>query len=171
MTQMSRDTEIIERYEGDLMSGKVFRNHSRSAGSIIGYQPPTGHSRWAKALAILAKGAALDDRQASLIAYIIGAGGLPLHMQAGDLVKQMFDRAATALEKGYFDTVKNASPEPGRYSDNQHEYNLRDRLTLLHTLTHASRCFIPSGTDTPGWCWSALIEREKSNGHIWLIHV
>lgn len=158
MTTIRDDAAIIARFERDLMSGKVFRNHAASARSIIGYRPPCGHARYAKALAVLAKGAAMGDRQATLISAVVRA--LPLHQEDRQTVGAMYEAADKALSAGYFDTIGWASPEPGRYSDREDAYTLADRLTLLYTLTLAADAFIP-GSGGLGWCASALVERDR----------
>lgn len=152
-----KDQIVIDRYEQNLLSGLAFDNCARSAGSIIGYQPPCGHRDYAKALKVLAAGAALSDRQATVISAVLQS--LPLHQTRGETVQKMYATASEALRRGYFDTINHASPEPGRYSDNQHEYTLVDRITLMHTLNHAAACVLPTGSVT-GWCLAALTERD-----------
>lgn len=161
MTTQTRDEALQERlaqHEADMMSGRAFTLHAMSAGSIIGYQPPRGHRYYAKALTLLAAGAAISDRQATLVAYILHS--LPLHQTGGDSVRMMYQAAAEALRNGYFDTIRNASPEPGRRSDNEHEYNLNDRIVLAHTLAQAAACFLPTGSII-GWCLSDLTTRQR----------
>lgn len=156
-TLTEAQAKTLARVEEELMSGRTFRLVAASTRSIIGYQPPTSHRKYADALAMLAKGAGLGDRQASLIARIVPA--LTLHLQAGDMVARMYDAAAEALSGDYFDTIRAASPEPGRHSDNVHAYTLADRITLAYTLSWAGGCILP-GHGGAGWCLELLRKRE-----------
>lgn len=154
---MSADQTVIARVEAELMSGRTFSLCAASFKSIRGYQPPTGHRQYAAAIAVLAEGAKLSDRQATLVSRVIGS--LPLHMQAGDMVGRMYEVARKALDEPYFDTIRNASPEPGRHSDNVHDWTLADRLAFKATLAVAASKIVPTGS-VLGWAFEALVERD-----------
>lgn len=151
------ELETIAKVEANLMDGRTFDLHAASARSIFGYQPPSSARNYAKALAHLADGARQGDRQARLVSEVIGK--LPIHSTPGESVAKLYDAAGAALERGYFDTVGNASPEPGRRSDHEHSYTLRDRLELLNTITKAAGELLP-GAGSHGWCVAHLMERE-----------
>lgn len=153
-----REQAIIADHEEKVMSGRAFRLVAASNRSIVGYQPPSSHRAYARALTILAKLAGRDDRMASLVAGIVPAVGL--NTQGGDAVARIYDAAARTLDLGYFDTVGNASPEPGRRSDHEHAYTLADRLLLLHALAYVAVAYVP-GLPSFGWCAAALAERER----------
>lgn len=153
-----KEQTTINRYEAQVMDGEVFRNHARSAGSINGYQPPARSDSYPRALAVLAKGAKISDRQADLVSAVVRE--LPAFgPTAGEAVERMFRAADARLARPYTDVIKKASPEPGRHSDHTHEWTLADRLTLLVTLTFAADCYIP-GSGGVGWCAADLVERE-----------
>lgn len=162
MTQTGRsesEQATIEKFETEMMDGTVFRNHERSAASIIGYQPPARSDSYPRALAVLAKGAKLSDRQAELVGAAVHALS-PFGPTAGEAVERMFRAVARRLADPYVDVIRKASPEPGRPSNYTHEWTLADRLTILVTLRFAADCYIP-GSGGVGWCAADLLAREN----------
>lgn len=151
-----REAQITE-YGEDLLSGQVFQRAARGKRSYIGYRPPTGHRQYAEALKVLAAGAALNDRQATLVREVIGR--LALHGIAGDALGKLYEVAAEAIARPYFDTINAASPEPGRRSDNERPYTLADVATFAVTLHEAAAKLEPDiGI---GWCLDAILKREQ----------
>lgn len=70
----------------------------------------------------------------------------------------MYEAARGVLDKPFFGVLKAASPEPGRRSDNEQPWTLRDRIAFMVTLHEAARCYCPSSGY--GWCLAALVESE-----------
>lgn len=156
-TREQRDKKVIAGYAANLESGRAFTLVAMSARSIIGYQPPASSREYTQALAVLAEGARLGERQAQLVSCVLRK--LPaLGLDSGQCVARMYDSAAEELASGFYDLMKAASPEPGRRSDNEKQYTLKDRITLAATLHCAARCYLPSGGI--GWCLEALIKSE-----------
>lgn len=155
--QAERDAEILAKVTDQLMTGKTFALKAASCRSITGYQPPSQVRSYGDALAVLAKGTRISDRMARLVHVIVG--GLPFASTPGDTVAAMYDAAGRALAAGFFDHVGAASPEPGRRSDHEHTYTLRDRLLLSVLLANASACYLPTGS-RHGWAMQAIIDQE-----------
>lgn len=144
----------------NLLSGKGFRMVAQSARSIIGYQPPLGFDRQVKMLRILAAGAAVDERQATLISQI-----LRQHPSAaltpGDAVAKLYDAAAEVIDGEFFDLMRAASPEPGRPSEHRQDYILADALRLSYVLSHAKAAMLPGDGPGVGWCEAILLDQER----------
>lgn len=150
-------TPAPEGYAETLTSGKYFRLHAASVRSIIGYQPPARSDAYPKALAVLAKGAALSDRQAELVGAAVHAMA-PFGPTAGEGVARMYAAVEKRLRSPWEDIIRKAGPEPGRPSDYTHEWTVADAAAIAVTLHEAARCYIP---DTGiGWALAAVVEGE-----------
>lgn len=146
-----------EGFAEKLTSGEYFRLHAASAASIIGYQPPARSDSYPKALAVLAKGAALGDRQAELVnvaARALAAFG----PTAGQAVEAMYAAVERRLRSPYEDIIRKAGPEPGRPSDWTHDWTVADAATIAVTLHEAARCYLP-GTGI-GWALAAILDEK-----------
>lgn len=149
-----RELAQIEGYAEGLMSGLAFRNVAASHRSAIGYRPPSGTRSYAQALVALGKGAT-DDRQATLVAA--AAKALTPHAHGPEAtLAYVYEAVGKELARGWFDTIRNASPEPGRRSDNEHDYTLADRLRILVTLERAEAAYPMGSVPGVGWCADAL---------------
>lgn len=146
-----------EGYTEKLTSGEYFHLHAESARSIIGYEPPARSDAFPKALVVLAKGAALGNRQAELVSAVVHSLRA-FGPTAGQAVEAMYRAAEKRLRSPYEDIICKAGPEPGRASDWTHDWTVADAATLAVTLHEAARCYIP-GIGI-GWALAAVVDDE-----------
>lgn len=159
-TATSRDAEIIDRYERDLLDGAVFARGSLSARSAIGYRPPVTARDWSHAVATIARMGARSDSLAQMSAAILSR--LPNLYGTGPEVKaRVYEGAAQAVRDGFDDVHRRSGPEPCRHSDAQRRYSLRELLMVEFYIAEACA---PAAicASVPGWGWvtAALAERE-----------
>lgn len=153
--QKKQDKEIIEKYKADIMSGRTFALHAASARSEIGYRPPMNRAQWSKCMEVIARMAAQSDSLAAVARTIIGR--VNLYGTPGQAAASLYTAAGEALREGYRDVINMASPEPGRYSDNEREYTFLERVSLMLWIEMACR---PLGSNFSGigWCLSAIAD-------------
>ena len=150
MTVRETDDAIVKRYTEDLMSGRVFTNHARSIGSTIGYEPPTNRAALSHFFETVGKMTGESDPLMRLGQRILAAGYAQA-LTPSQNGEKAYQAAVVALGHGYFDTMKAASPEPGRDSDNRRDYTLAERLQLLAWMSLATMKFRPGDTGGLGW--------------------
>lgn len=143
----------------NLMSGRGFSLVAQSARSIIGYQPPLGFHKQAKVLRILAAGASISDRQATLFEQVIRDHPAAA-LTPGDAVAKLYDSASYSVKGDFFDLMRASSPEPGRPSDQHSPWTLSDILKFSYILSHAKAAMLPGESPGVGWCEAALLGRE-----------
>jgi len=145
---------IIDGHARDLASGKVFRNHAAGMGSRIGYLPPLNRTQWAECIHVLTQMARMGDQYAQVAVAIVGS--VNLYGDESQAGHKVWAKAEEALAAGYDDVINRASPEPGRWSDNQRDYTLRERVVIECWLSKATAPFQRGGGGI-GWCTAALV--------------
>jgi hypothetical protein len=150
-----------EGFDEKLTSGEYFRLHAASAASMFGYQPPAMASSYPRALALLAKGAAISDRQAELVNAVVKSLSA-FGPTAGQAVEAMYRAAERRLADPYVDVIRKAGPEPGRHSDWTHDWTVSDAATFAVTLHEAARCYVPS--TGIGWALAAVLDEHSLGG-------
>jgi len=144
---------IVARYEADLRSGRVFEMAAISHRSVRGYRPVTHSQEWRNLITAMAS-FTISDEHAQLAHAVLR--DVPLYTSYHEMLAKAYDNAASAVEKGYTDVVRLASPEPGRRSDNERPYHLGVLVQLAYALRHAD----VRDPNNGGWCLEALRSRE-----------
>jgi hypothetical protein len=152
------EDRAIENTRDRLLSGTYFDIHAASHQSVRGYQPPCARGEWAYAMRIIGEMADESDELAQLASKIYGK--VNLYAGSFEAAAQIYRAAATALREGYFDVIRNASPEPGRRSDNQRDFNLWTRVQLAYSLKEATS-LLTRDCGGVGWALDGLREREN----------
>jgi len=152
-TRTDRDTQIIAKYEQDLLSGVVFTRWATAERSYIGYRPPTHRRDFALLVEALGKLAGESDETAQIVHAMVTK--LHLYGNTEELYASAYQAAAEAVRKGYTDVIGLASPEPPRRRDALRPYQLSTLLRVDETLSLVRHREV-------GWCAKALIERERS---------
>lgn len=154
------DYEIVRQYEADLKDGTVAYRHARSAGSIIGYQPPTNHQAVAHFYKTV--GRMMAESSAMCAIGESAAYARPsVAFTGGQNTAKVYDRLAVEIKHGFFDTVGKASPEPGRASDHERPYTLTEVVRAHQWLAEAVSKFSANNDTTIGWAMQALIDRDE----------
>lgn len=155
MELTSTQDATLEKYRADVMSGRTLVLHAQSHRSRYGYMPPIGRQAWATCMGRLAQMASESNELAQVANAIIGR--VNLYGDAAQAATSVYEHAYEAMNKPYDDVMRRASPEPGRYSDNQHEWTLLQRIAVMYWLEYACRPFARSAAGV-GWALASLAE-------------
>lgn len=146
---------VVDGLRDALMSGRSFANAAMSARSCLGYMPPISRDQWSHAMNVVAQMANESDPLAQVASRIMGK--LNLYATRAQAEAALYEAAGDALRAGYTDTIRLASPEPGRRRDAQRDYTLRERAAIDCWLEMACRPF-SSGVSGRGWAMEVLLD-------------
>lgn len=152
--EIERRARLVDEYEKDLLSGKVFFNHYRSQASRYGYEPPVSRRVFGSVMKALGE---LTTRSEEL-AYLAGAvirksGGLGL--TESQFLGSVWKAAEEEVRNGWTDIVLKASPEPGRPSSWDRRYSIGTLLKFYEVVNLAAE------GRGPGWTAAELMDRYQ----------
>ena len=124
--------EITAKYREDLLSGRTLVLSEASHRSRYGYEPPCNRGQYAHAIKTLGDMAARSDRLTQIASAIVGK--INPYGTPSQLCASIYGAAFQATNTKYDDVINRASPEPGRWSDNQHDWTIHDRVALAYWL-------------------------------------
>jgi len=150
-------TEQIERYEADLVSGRVFARHAASARSVFGYQPAATARQYGTAMQVLGHMAAEGDHMAQVASKILGR--VNLYATPAQAVAAIYEAASQAMAAGFDDVIGRSGPEAGRHGDHQHETTLYFAASVAVWLSKVARCY--GHHNSIGWVLADIIERHN----------
>lgn len=155
IVKAEQNARQVDKYRDDLRSGRTLALHAQSHRSRYGYKPPVGHRQWAHTIETLGRMGRESDALAQIASHIVGK--LNLYGDDAQLCAAVYSGAFEAVHKGYTDYVGLAGPEPGRRSDRQRPYSLRETVNLAYWLILACKG-ATSSTTGPGWCLQVVAE-------------
>lgn len=145
----------LDEYRERLLTGKAFALAEMSHRTRYGYQPPVNHRDWSRCMKLVADFASMGEQYAQIARSIFGR--VNLYGTPSQCSASVYSAAGEALRAGYTDYVGLAGPEPGRRSDRQRDFTLRERVVLMFWLTDMVQPW--SGTAPGyGWCLTALAD-------------
>lgn len=153
------DQTVIERVEGNLLSGQYFTLIANGNYSVPKGGAPITGKHWAEIMKAIATYATMGDQAAATAFKIFGR--VNLYLTPNEVIAQVATVLAEVVKEGYYDVIGATGPEPGRASSHQHATTLRDaiRLALLMTEVEMSAGNI-GHVPGVGWVLRHLVERE-----------
>lgn len=158
-TISERDQKVIDRVEGELLSGRTFTLIQQSHKSVPLGGPPATSRGYGKVIEALGRFAAQGDWHTAAVRGAIVK--VNPYVTPNEVVAQVAGALAEFVAKGYFDVIGATGPEASRPSAHQHAVTLRQAMLLKMLMVEVEEAIGYTGS-VPGlgWCVQALMERE-----------
>jgi len=131
-----RYQEQIAAYEANMRQTLVTKAQAARANSFgCGYRAPVDEQTIHTFAATLLKHTRFEARALNPVLAAIGA--VRAGMTPQTVAYKAYEAVLAVTQESYFDVIRAASPEPGRRSDQLHEYTTRDYVVLAVALGKA----------------------------------
>lgn len=165
-TTTERDQKLIDRVEGELLSGRTFTLIEQSHRSVRLGGPPATSRAYGQIIETLGRFARQGDWHTAAVREAIVK--VNPYVTPNEQIAQVAGVLAEFVRKGYFDVISATGPEASRPSAHQHATTLRQALLLSLLMVEVKEAADFSGSvPGVGWCVQALMEREGMTFPAW----
>lgn len=170
-TISERDQQVIDRVEGELLSGRTFALIAQSHASVRLGGPPATSRGYGKIVEALGRFARQGDWHTAAVREAITS--LNPYVTPSEQIAQVAYAVGKFVREGYFDVISATGPEASRPSAHQHAITLRQAILLKMLMVEVEEAADFAGSvPGVGWCVQALMEREGMDfpAHLFPLH-
>lgn len=171
-TRTEQDQKVIDRVEGELLSGRTFTLIEQAHKSAPLGGPPATSRAYGRIIEALGRFARQGDWHTAAVRGAITR--LNPYLTPNEQIAQIAGALAEFVRSGYYDVIGATGPEASRPSAHQHATTLRQAILLKMLMVEVEEAADYCGSvPGVGWCVQALMEREDMTfpQHLFPLHV